>query len=165
MITRAESDVAQLVAPTLDAMGYDLVRVKMSHGIRPALQIMAERRDGTGTTIDDCAKISRAVSTVLDVEEPLAGAYSLEVSSPGIDRPLVQSGDFARFKGHLAKITTRRPIDGRKRFRGRLLGVAESLVVIEVEDEPREIPLDNIISAKLELTDELIAAAEKRERD
>jgi ribosome maturation factor RimP len=162
MTSRAETDVAQLVAPTLDAMGYDLVRVKMSQGVRPTLQIMAERRDGTGTTIDDCAKISRAISTVLDVEEPIARAYSLEVSSPGIDRPLIRLDDFARFSGHLARITTRSPIEGRKRFRGKLLGVAGDVVLITVNDYRMEVPFNNISSAKLELTHELVAMSGKR---
>ncbi len=164
MTSRAESDVARLVIPILDALGYDLVRVKMSQVGRPTLQIMAERRDGAGTTIDDCAKISRAVSTLLDVESPLPGNYMLEISSPGIDRPLVRPGDFARFAGREVKITTRDPIEGRKRFRGRLLGMSEGSVCIAVEDGQKEIPLDNIAGAKLALSDELIAAANKQRR-
>ena len=164
MTSRAESDVARLVVPTLDAMGYDLVRIKISGGGRPTLQIMAERQDGTGTTIDDCAKISRAVSAQLDVEEPVSGAFTLEVSSPGIDRPLVRFDDFVRFTGFEARITTLRPIEGRKRFRGRLLGVSEVGVCIAVDSGQKEIPLDNIAGAKLELTDELIAAAQKQRR-
>ena len=164
MTSQAESDVARLVVPILDALGYDLVRVRMSQGGRPTLQIMAERRDGAGTTVDDCAKISRAVSALLDVEGPLPGHYVLEVSSPGIDRPLVRPGDFARFAGREAKITTRHPIEGRKRFRGRLLGMSERGVCIADEDGQKEIPLDNIAGAKLALTDELIATAKKQGR-
>ncbi len=164
MTSRAESDVARLVIPILDALGYDLVRVKMSQVGRPTLQIMAERRDGAGTTIDDCAKISRAVSTLLDVESPLPGNYMLEISSPGIDRPLVRPGDFARFAGREVKITTRNPIEGRKRFRGRLLGMSDGGVRIAVEGGQKEIPLDNIAGAKLALTDEPIATAKKQGR-
>ncbi len=164
MISRAENDVARLVVPTLDALGYDLVRIKVSQGGRQTLQIMAERRDGAGMTIDDCAKISRAVSALLDVESPLPGNHILEISSPGLDRPLVRPGDFARFAGHEAKITTRHPIEGRKRFRGRLLGMSEGGVRIAVEGGQKEIPLDNIAGAKLALTDKLIATAKKQGR-
>ncbi len=164
MTSRAESDVARLVIPILDALGYDLVRVKMSQVGRPTLQIMAERRDGTGTTIDECAKISRAVSTLLDVESPLPGNYMLEISSPGIDRPLVRPGDFARFAGREVKITTRDPIEGRKRFRGRLLGMSEGGVRITVEGGQKDIPLDNIAGAKLAMTDEPAATAKKQGR-
>ncbi len=164
MTSRAESDVARLVIPILDALGYDLVRVKMSQVGRPTLQIMAERRDGAGTTIDDCAKISRAVSTLLDVESPLPGNYMLEISSPGIDRPLVRPGDFARFAGREVKITTRNPIEGRKRFRGRLLGMSECGVCIAVDGGQKEIPLDNIAGAKLALPDEPAATAKKQGR-
>lgn len=165
MTSGVESDIARLVAPTLDAMGYDVVRVKILRGGRSTLQIMAERSDGAGTTVDDCAAISRAVSAVLDVEDPMPGAYELEISTPGIDRPLVRLGDFERFAGYQAKIQTRRPIEGRRRFRGRLLGVSEGGVRIALGDEEEaDIPLDNIDAAKLVLTDDLIAATNNQRR-
>ena len=164
MTSEVESDIARLVASTLDAMGYAVVRVKILHGGRPTLQIMAERQDGAGTTIDDCAAISRAVSALLDVEGPMRGAYKLEISSPGIDRPLSRRADFERFAGYEAKIETRRPVEGRKRFRGKLLGLAEDRVHIAVDDGQAEIPLENIAAAKLVLTDELIAATGKQRR-
>ncbi len=164
MTSGVESDIARLVTPTLDAMGYDVVRVKILHGGRSTLQIMAERSDGAGTTVDDCAAISRAVSAVLDVEDPMPGAYELEISTPGIDRPLVRLGDFERFAGYQAKIQTRRPIEGRRRFSGRLLGVSEGGVRIALGDEEAEIPLDNIDAAKLVLTDDLIAATNNQRR-
>ena len=164
MTSRVESDVERLIAPTLEAMGYEVVRVRMAPRGRRTLQVMAERRDGPGPTVDECAEISRAVSALLDVEDSIAGAYELEISSPGIDRPLVRRGDFERFAGHEAKIETRRPIDGRKRFRGRLVGVHGDGVRIALDDRQAEIPLDQIVAAKLVLTDGLIAATDKRRR-
>ena len=162
MTSGVESDIARLVAPALDAMGYAVVRIRMMGKARPKLQVMAEREDGTAITVDDCAEISRAVSALLDVGDPIAGAYDLEVSSPGIDRPLVRRADFERFAGHVAKIETRRPIDGRKRFRGRLLGVSGGDVCIAVDGDRARIPFADISVAKLMLTDELIAATEER---
>src|SRR5712675_2493030 len=103
-------------------MGYRLVRVAVLGAGRATLQIMAERRDDASMTVDDCADISRSVSALLDVADPIAGAYTLEVSSPGIDRPLVRPEDYERFTGFEARIELARPVDGRKRFRGRLLG-------------------------------------------
>ncbi len=165
MTSGVESDIARLVAPTLDAMGYDVVRVKILRGGRSTLQIMAERNDGAATTVDDCAAISRAVSAMLDVEDPMPGAYALEISTPGIDRPLVRLGDFERFAGYQAKIQTRCPIEGRRRFSGRLLGVSEGGVRIALGDEEAaDIPLDNIDAAKLVLTDDLIAATNNQRR-
>jgi len=157
--------LAELVAPSLDAMGYELVRVMLQGNQRPTLQIMAERKDRAAMTVDDCAEISRAVSALLDVEDPIQGAYTLEVSSPGIDRPLVRAADFARFAGFEAKVDMARPVDGRKRFRGRLLGLAEGteagaeMVRLEIEGAEVALPVADIQRAKLVLTDELLAAA------
>lgn len=169
------ADTAQriegLIEPALTAMGYDLVRVAVQGGeSRKTLQIMAERRDGEGMSVDDCADISRAVSAVLDVEDPIAGAYTLEVSSPGIDRPLVKRGDFERFAGFEARIETVQPVAGRKRFRGRLMGVTGDEVRLR---EPAKaagaadetlVPLTAIVRAKLVLTDDLIAATQTTKR-
>jgi ribosome maturation factor RimP len=119
---------------------------------------MAERKDGLDMSLDDCALLSRAVSAVLDVEDPIEGAYSLEVSSPGIDRPLTRPKDYERFAGFEAKLETRAPIDGRKRFKGKLLGLEAESVKIEVEGAALALPLEEIEKAKLVLTDELIAA-------
>ena len=116
--------IEAMIAPTLEAMGYVLVRVRFAGGGRPTLQVMAERVDGAGMTVEDCAEVSRTLSALLDVEAPLPGAYLLEVSSPGIDRPLIRPADYQRFAGRQAAIETQRPIDGRKRFRGRLDGLA-----------------------------------------
>ena len=154
--------IEAMIAPTLDAMGYALVRLRFTGG-RQTLQVMAERRDGGGMTVDDCAELSRTISALLDVEDPLPGAYLLEVSSPGIDRPLVRPADYERFAGHEADIETARPIAGRKRFRGRLGGLAESGVRLELaEGEAVVVPLADIHRAKLVLTDALLAAAKQR---
>lgn len=149
-----------LIGPTVDAMGYVLVRVTMSGKQRPVLQVMAERKDGVNMTVEDCADISRAVSAVLDVEDPIQGAYMLEVSSPGIDRPLTRKSDFQRYAGFEARIEMTLPVDNRKRFKGRLLGIDDAGIVrIAAEDGEFALPFDDIQKAKLVLTDELIAAS------
>ncbi len=157
--------VAEIVAPSIAAMGYELVRVQLMGGRAPVLQVMAERADRAGMTVDDCAEISRAVSALLDVEDPIEGAYALEVSSPGIDRPLVELKDFERFAGHLAKVETRVPVDGRKRFRGVLAGVdAEQVRLDLVENGAVLLPFEQISRAKLVITDELLATAAAEQR-
>lgn len=158
---KAEDEVLRLIAPALEAMGYDVVRIRIMGKRRQTLQIMAERQDGAAFTIDACREISRVVSALLDVEDPISGSYELEVSSPGIDRPLVRRADFERFAGHEARIECRHAIDGRKRFRGRLLGVVGDEVHIAVNGDQARIPLQDVAAAKLVLTDELIAAAKK----
>jgi ribosome maturation factor RimP len=153
--------VAKLVEPVLEGLGFRLVRVKM---IGPALQIMAERPDGR-FTIDDCEQASRAISPVLDVADPIPGRYHLELSSPGIDRPLVRRADFERWAGHEAKIELVAPLAGRKRFRGVLEGFAEGEVRLFVDDPAGAekllvgLPFEQIAEAKLVLTDALIEAA------
>jgi len=162
----AAARIADMITPTLEGMGFLLVRVKLIGTQRPTLQIMFERDSGGapydgGVTVDDCADVSRAVSAVLDVEDPIAGAYRLEVSSPGLDRPLLKPADFERFKGFAAKVELGRPLDGRKRFQGRLAGVADKDVMLRDEDAGAEfrLPLAEIASARLVLTDDLIAAS------
>tara|TARA_R110002072_G_scaffold98992_10_gene217834 strand:- start:1093 stop:1602 length:510 start_codon:yes stop_codon:yes gene_type:complete len=154
--------VAQLIEPSLESMGYDLVRVQINGGASDmCLQIMAERQDRTEMNVEDCASISRNISTILDVEDPIPEAYTLEVSSPGMDRPLVRLEDFSRFAGFEARIDTRAAIVDRKRFRGKLEGVDGETILIEVDGETYEIPFGDILRAKLVLTDELIAASQK----
>lgn len=153
--------ISELVEPVLDAMGYNLVRVKLGRDRAATLQIMAEPRAERAMTVEDCADISRAVSALLDVEDPIAGAYHLEVSSPGLDRPLVRLDDYARFAGHEARIETHAPIDGRRRFKGRLLGVAEGQVRIALPEGEVALPYQAIGAAKLVLTEELITAAKR----
>ncbi len=154
------AEIARLVEPTLQAMGYELVRVQFGGtGGRPTLQIMSERLDRQAMAVEDCADISRALSALLDVEDPLEGSYLLEVSSPGIDRPLIRPADYERFAGFEARVEVAVPIEGRRRFRGRLGGYADGEVrIIEPTGEVR-LPLERINKAKLVLTDELIAAS------
>lgn len=154
--------ISQMIEPALAAMGYRLVRVAMTGMRRPTLQIMAERQDDAPMSVDDCADISRAVSALLDVADPIASAYTLEVSSPGLDRPLVRPEDYERFAGFEARIELARPLDGRKRFRGRLLGRAGDEVRLAGEDGELRLPLGDIARAKLLLTDELLATAAKK---
>ncbi len=151
--------IAQTIEPSLEALGYRLVRVVITSGRRATLQVMAERLDDQPMTVDDCAQISHSVSALLDVADPIPGAYMLEISSPGIDRPLVRTEDYDRFTGFEAKIELARPIDGRKRFRGRLLGTSRGNVRLATETGETELPLDAVGRAKLVLTDDLIAGA------
>lgn len=157
------NEVTRLIEPSLQAMGYALVRVQLSGGRdRPTLQVMAERADGAAMTVEDCTEISRAVSALLDVADPMPGPFVLEASSPGIDRPLVKPADYERFAGHEARIETRWPIGGRKRFRGTILGLAGDAVLLNQPEGQIALPLAEIERAKLVLTDELIAASLRR---
>ncbi len=158
------NQIESMIAPSLEAMGYRVVRVSFMGGRRTTLQIMAERSDDAAMTVDDCALISHTVSALLDVADPIAAAYTLEVSSPGIDRPLVRREDFARFAGFEAKIELNTPHDGRKRFRGRLLGIEDDAVRLLIDDEPVALPFTAVARAKLVLTDELIAATNPQHR-
>ena len=151
--------IEAIIAPSLEAMGHRIVRVAVTGGRRATLQIMAERADGAAMTVEDCADISRTVSALLDVADPIDTAYVLEVSSPGIDRPLVKREDFTRFAGHEARVELNAPLDGRKRFRGRLEGIDGNDVRLVVDGAPVAVPFPVIARAKLVLTDELLAAA------
>lgn len=152
-----------VVAPSLEAMGYELVRVMFQGKSRPTLQVMAERKDGRPMTVDDCADISRSLSALLDVDDPIQGGYVLEVSSPGIDRPLTRAKDFVTWAGFEAKLETLVAVDGRKRFRGKLAGFDENGAVVRILTETGEtlVPLADLKSAKLVLTDELVDAVTK----
>jgi ribosome maturation factor RimP len=159
--------IAALVEPVLAGMEYRLVRVAVSGSDGCTVQVMAERPDGT-MTVEDCEAVSRAVSPVLDVADPIDRAYRLEVSSPGMDRPLVRSSDFERYAGHRVKVELALPVAGRRRFKGTLLGVEGSCVRIRQDGAPGEavedviLPIVDIAEAKLVLTDALIAEALKR---
>jgi ribosome maturation factor RimP len=159
-----QTPLETLIAPTLDAMGYELVRVVVSGSHRPTVQVMAERRDGAAMTLGDCETISRALSAKLDVEDPIASSYTLEVSSPGIDRPLVRPKDYQRFLGHVARVETRQPIDGRRRFTGRIVDASEDRVRVALDGGVVEIAIADVARAKLLLTDELIAGAASAQR-
>ena len=153
--------IAQIIEPSLSDMGYELVRVRLSGGGRGlTLQVMAERADRVAMTVDHCAEISRTISALLDVDDPIDRAYDLEVSSPGLDRPLTRPAAFERFAGFEAKVETTEPVDGRKRFRGRLLGLSGDRVRLAPADggDEAEIGLDIIDKAKLVITDELLAS-------
>ena len=158
------AEVERLIAPAIEAMGYDIVRVLLSGGDRLRLQVMAERRSDGGMNVDDCAEVSRAVAAILDVEDPIDSAYTLEVSSPGIDRPLTRLSDFDRFAGFEVRVETVLPVDGRKRFRGRLLGTQGTDVMLVCEEAEMAVPFDSLHKAKLVLTDELIAASQQAEQ-
>ncbi len=151
------------VAPTLEAMGFEVVRIALTGSVgRKTLQVMADRKDGSQISVDDCAQISQTLSAIFDVEDPVPGAYDLEVSSAGIDRPLTRAKDFAAYAGFEAKLETRLPVGGRRRFRGALGGLDGENVVITVDETKFEIPLSAIGTAKLVMTDELIEASAKR---
>jgi len=156
------NEIARIIEPSLDAMGYRLVRVALTGTRRATLQVMAERRDDEPMTVDDCADISRSISALLDVADPITGTYVLEVSSPGIDRPLVRPEDYDRFAGFEARIDLHEPVDGRKRFRGRVLGRADELIRLTSDGGEVLLPLASIARAKLVLTDDLIAAAQRK---
>lgn len=156
--------IVAIVEPSLVAMGYEIVRVLLHGGDRLVLQVMIDRADGETVTIDDCTEASRTISALLDVDDPISGAYELEVSSPGIDRPLTRPKDFERFAGFEARIEVKVPVDGRRRFRGRLLGIAGDAVRLagaDATDTEISLPLAGIARAKLVLNDELLAAAQR----
>lgn len=161
--------IAAIVEPVVADLGYRIVRVKVSSRDGGTLQIMAERPDGS-MTVDDCEAISRAISPVLDVEDPISGAYRLEISSPGIDRPLVRLSDFVRWAGHEVKAEMAVPVNGRKRFRGILLGAEGADALLKRTDAPAgedplvKLPAGDIGEAKLVLTDALITEALRRAR-
>jgi len=158
MVAKSAIDrrLAEIVRPAIEGMGFRLVRLRLMGGKRITLQIMAERADGT-MEIDDCAELSRTISAVLDVEDPIEREYTLEISSPGIDRPLTRLEDFDRWEGYEAKLETAELIDGRKRFRGVLAGTEGTEVLIELDEGTVGLEFDWLADAKLVLTDELIA--------
>jgi ribosome maturation factor RimP len=157
--TGLEARIANSVAPTLADMGYELVRVAVLGRDRPTVQIMADRADGALITVDDCEAITHAVGAVLDVDDPIPGAWTLEVSSAGIDRPLTRVKDWVRFAGHQARAETVVPVDGRKRFSGIVLGADETAARMRLDDGTEvSLPFADLRRARLVLTDALIAA-------
>jgi ribosome maturation factor RimP len=159
--TKLEEPILKMISPPLEAMGYAVVRVLFTRGRKPTLQVMAERSDGHDVTVEDCARVSRTVSALLDVEDPIKDPYQLEVSSPGIDRPLVRREDFSRFSGHVAKLETKEPCDGQRKFRGKLLGIEGDTIRLDLDGETLEFTFDDVRRAKLVLTDELITKTAK----
>ncbi|MEM7720006.1 MAG: ribosome maturation factor RimP [Pseudomonadota bacterium] len=157
LIAKAAIDrrLAEIITPVIEDLGYELVRVRLMSGKETTLQIMADKPEG-GIEVDDCSAISTAISATLDVEDPILDAYTLEVSSPGIDRPLTRLKDFDTFEGYDAKLETDELIDGRRRFKGILAGVEDDEVLINVAEGTIGLKFDWLSDAKLVLTDELI---------
>ena len=163
LIARTPIDrrLAEIIGPAIDSMGFELVRVRLMGGKTRVLQVMADRPGG-GIVVDECARISTTLSALLDVEDPIEDAYVLEVSSPGIDRPLTRLKDFELWTGYEARVETAEMIDGRRRFRGVLAGVEDDEILIEIADPKGEtitigLRFDWLSDAKLVLTDELVA--------
>ena len=148
--------LAEIIQPVIEGMGFELVRVRLMGGKSSTIQIMADRPDG-GIEVDDCAEISTAISTLLDVEDPIDENYTLEVSSPGIDRPLTRLKDFSTWEGYEVKLETTELIDGRRRFKGILAGVERDEVLVIIEQNTIGLKFDWLSDAKLVLTDELIS--------
>jgi len=159
--TEQERRIRQMIEPALGDLGMELVRVRVMAGRRTTLQLMVEREGGAPTDVEDCATASRRVSELLDANDPISGAYTLEVSTPGIDRPLTRVGDFGRWEGHLVKIELKMPVDGRRRFQGVILSETGGEATIELEDGETGLTfrIDELSKASLVLTDELIDAA------
>ena len=171
LIAKAAMDrrIADIITPVIEDMGFEVVRVRLMTSTKETiLQVMAQKPDGT-IEVDDCGNISTAISAVLDVEDPVVEAYSLEVSSPGIDRPLTRLKDFDQWAGYTAKIETTELIDGRRRFKGALAGTEDDEVLITLDDQAEEVTIglkfEWLSDAKLVLTDELIREVLRGRKD
>ena len=166
--TAMDRRLAEIVTPAIEGLGFELVRIRLMSGKTPILQIMADRPEG-GIVVDDCARISTAVSVILDVEDPIVENYTLEVSSPGIDRPLTRLKDFDMWADYEARIETTELIDGRRRFKGFLRGIEGDEVLIEIEEAGAPVTIglqfEWLSDAKLLLTDELIAEMLRQRKD
>ncbi len=160
MSSPIEERLTALLGPAIEGLGFELVRIRIIGGGKATIQVMAEKPDRTMTVVD-CARVSREISAVLDVEDPMAGEYTLEVSSPGIDRPLTRLKDFEDFKGLEAKVETRILIEGQKRFRGILAGVEKDRIKLLMEGREIEILFEDIERAKLVMTEDLVRASLK----
>jgi len=148
--------LADIIQPVIEGMGFELVRVRLMGSKYSTVQIMVERPDG-GIEVDECAEISNEISALLDIEDPIGENYTLEVSSPGIDRPLTRLKDFATWEGYEAKIETTELIDGRRRFKGKLAGVTDDEVLVNIEEGTIGLKFSWLSDAKLILTDDLIS--------
>lgn len=155
--------IERLISPVAEGMGYEIVRVLLVGSGKPTLQVMAEKPDGT-MPVDDCGKLSQAVSAVLDVEGVMDGAYFLEVSSPGIDRPLTRRKDFDRYKNNAARIEIDPPVNGQRKFKGTLLGIEGDDIALDTEMGRVAIPFGAVQKAKLLLTDSLIGTTPQRKK-
>lgn len=163
--TGLEARIAAIIEPTVQHLGYDLVRVAILGRDRPTVQIMVDRADGSQISIEDCELLNHQLGAVLDVEDPMPGAWTMEISSAGIDRPLTRVKDWNRFAGHLARAETVAPVDGRKRFSGIVLGADEQAARMRLDDGSEvSLPLRDLRRAKLVLTDALIEATATPQR-
>ena len=151
--TTQEQKISQLVQPVIQDKGYELVAVTLQGNL---LQIMAENPETKNLGVDECAVLSREISAILDVEDPIQGAYRLEISSPGIDRPLVKLQDFAEFEGFETKMEISPGINGQKKFRGRIVAVEDDNIELQVDNRVLSVPYESIVKAKLVLTDDLL---------
>ena len=162
MIAQSEQEkrILSLIEPQASGLGMEIVRVRVMGSKQPLLQIMTEKSGGAPTDVEDCAALSRAMSDVLDADDPITDRYTLEVSTPGIDRPLTRIGDFERWVGHAAKLELIRPLDGRRRFQGVITGEENGSVKLLLDDETElEAEIEELAKASLILTDKLIDAA------
>lgn len=166
MAIASQSDaIESCIKGAMEEAGLDIVQIRMLDGKnRKTLQISLDSLDGSGITVDQCAKANRTISALLDVEDIISGEYNLEVGSPGIDRPLRSRADFERYAGFDAKVETVMPIDGRRRYSGQIASVSEDHVTMQLDGEVFKVPLDQIQSAKLKLTDALIQAEQARRK-
>ncbi len=166
LIAKAAIDrrIAEIIQPLIEGMGFELVRVRLMSGKSTTLQVMVQRPDGQ-IEVDECGEISTAISALMDVEDPILDAYTLEVSSPGIDRPLTRLKDFEQWDGYVAKIETDEMIDGRRRFKGVLAGIQDDEVLIEIEEGTIGLKFEWLSDAKLVLTDDLIRDVLKTRKD
>lgn len=162
--TAIDRRIAEIITPLVESMGFEIVRIRLMSGRDATLQIMAQKPDGT-IEVDECAEISTAVSALMDVEDPIEDAYTLEVSSPGIDRPLTRLKDFDTWDGYVAKLETSELIDGRKRFKGTLAGTEGDDILIEIDEGTIGLKFDWLSDAKLVLTDDLIRSVLKGRKD
>jgi len=156
-----------IITPVVEGLGYEPIRILLSGNVRQTLQVMIDVKDGSrDINVEDCATVSRALSKVLDEKDPIKNEYSLEVSSPGIDRPLTKPHHFACFEGYEAKIETIEAVDSRKRFKGKLLGVdKQNNIHINMDGKEYTLAFENIAKAKLVLTDDLLAKYEAEEEN
>lgn len=158
----SSAQIKKLIAPSLTDMGYDIIEIHISGSDQPSLQITIDRQDEETVNVDDCASVSRAVSAILDVEDPIEAAYTLEVSSPGIDRQLTRPRDFERFAGLEAKVELEEAIDGQRRFKGKLLGFVDDHVHLETDFQGERVeialPYSDVKQAKLVMSDALMKA-------
>lgn len=166
--TAIDRRLAEIISPVIEDMGFELVRIRLQGGKTATLQIMADRPEG-GINVDDCAEISVAVSATMDVEDPIEDKYMLEVSSPGIDRPLTRLKDFDAFEGYEVRLETNQPIDGRKRFKGVLAGIEDGEVLLNLDEQGETqtigLTFDWLSDAKLVLSDDLIAEMLRQKKE